>query len=93
MEVHLNPEQEAFIQKAIEAGRINDPGEAVQHALALWEERERRRTEILAALDLAEASLARGEGIEITPESMQELSQRIAHRGRERLAAEKGRSI
>lgn len=35
---------------------------------ALWEERERTRAEILAAVDDVEASLARGEGLAITQE-------------------------
>jgi len=34
--------------------------------MSLWEERERRRFEILASVDQAEASLARGEGRRIT---------------------------
>lgn len=62
--------------------------EAVQEALALWEERERARAEILAAVDEAEASLARGEGRVITQESMRELAEQVKQRGRARLAAE-----
>jgi len=60
----------------------------VQEALSLWEERERRRLEILAAVDEAEASLARGEGHVITQESMRELAEEVKRRGRARLAAE-----
>ena len=55
----------------------------------MWEERERRRVEILAALDDADASLARGEGREITEESMKALAEEIKQRGRRRLAAER----
>ena len=55
---------------------------------ALWEERERKRAEILAAVDAAEASLARGEGRVLTKESAQELADKIKQRGRARLAAE-----
>ena len=62
MEVHLSSEQEAFIRQAIDAGRIHSDEEAVREAMLLWEERERRRLEILAAVEQAEASLARGEG-------------------------------
>ncbi len=61
MEVQLTPEQKAFIRQAIESGRLQREEDAVQEALSLWEERERRRLEILAAVDKAEASLARGE--------------------------------
>jgi hypothetical protein len=56
--------------------------------LALWEERERKRAEILAAVDVAEASLARGEGRILTQESTQELADKVKQRGRARLAAE-----
>jgi Arc/MetJ-type ribon-helix-helix transcriptional regulator len=88
MEIHPTPDQEAFIPEAVETGRIASPEDAVRQGLALWEERERRRPEILAAADAAEASVARGEGIEITRESMRKLAQDVKRRGRERLAAE-----
>jgi hypothetical protein len=46
----------------------------VQDALALWIERERRRDELLAPIDEAEASLARGEGIVLPKESVQDFA-------------------
>jgi Arc/MetJ-type ribon-helix-helix transcriptional regulator len=88
MNVHFTPDQEAFIRHAIEAGRLHRAEDAVEQALSLWEERERRRVEILAAVDQAEASLARGEGRIITQQSMQELAADVKRRGRARLAAE-----
>lgn len=88
MEVNLTSDQQAFVQQAIASGRLHREEEAVEEALALWEERERKRIEFLASLDEAEASLARGEGIEITPESMRALIAEIKERGRQRLAAE-----
>jgi len=89
MEVRLTPDQEAFIQRAIETGRFTRVEDAVREALSLWEERERRRAEILAAVDMAEASLARGEGRSITEQSMWELAGEVKKRGRARLAAER----
>jgi len=62
MEVQLTPDQDAFIRQAIETGRLHRKEDAVQEAMSLWDERERRRLEILVAVDQAEASLARGEG-------------------------------
>jgi Arc/MetJ-type ribon-helix-helix transcriptional regulator len=62
MEVHLTPDQKAFVRQAIESGRLHREEDAVQEALSLWEERERSRAEILTAVDVAEASIARGEG-------------------------------
>lgn len=88
MEIHLTPDQEAFIRHAIEAGRLHRAEDAVQEGLSLWEERERRRAAILAAVDSAEASLARGEGRPITQESMGKLADEVKQRGRARLRAE-----
>lgn len=88
MEVHLTPDQQAFVRKAIQSGRLHREEEAIEEALALWEERERKRIEFFASLDEAEASLARGEGVEITPESMRALAEDTKKRGRERLAAQ-----
>ena len=92
MNVELTPDQRAFVQRAIESGRFSREEEAVQEALALWEERERKRLELLAMLDEADASLARGEGREITDESMKALAEEIKQRGRRRLAAERAKS-
>lgn len=91
MEVHLTPDQEAFVRQAIESGRIHRAEDAVEEALSLWEERERKRAEFLATLDEAQASVARGEGRVITQESMRELAEEVKERGRTRLAAEQSR--
>ena len=89
MEVQLTPDQEAFICQAIETGRLHRKEEAVQEAMSLWEERERRRLEILTAVDQAEASLARGEGRRITTrEEVTQLATDIKRRGMARLATE-----
>ena len=90
MEVQLTADQEAFVRQAIEAGRLQRKEEAVQEAMALWEERERRRMEILAAVDRAEAALARGEGRTIaTHGDVTQLAADIKRRGTARLAAER----
>jgi Arc/MetJ-type ribon-helix-helix transcriptional regulator len=89
MEVRLTLDQEAFVRQGIESGRFHTEVDAVTEALALWEERERSRAEILAAVDTAEASLDRGEGIEITEQSMHELAERVKRRERARLEVER----
>jgi len=86
MKVQLTPDQKAFVRQAIESGRLRREEDAVKEALLLWEERE--RAEILAAVEEAETSLARGEGRIITQESMHELAEDVKRRGRTRLAAE-----
>jgi hypothetical protein len=47
-----------------------------------------RRVEFQSTLDEARDSLARGEGREITQESMQQLSAEVRERGRARLLAD-----
>lgn len=88
MEVHLTDDQKALVRQAIESGRYSREEDALQDALSLWEERERERAEILAAVDMAEASIARGEGRIITQQSMRELADEVKQRGRARLASE-----
>ena len=93
MEVRLTPDQEAFIRQGIASGRFQSESDAVAEALSLWEERERTRAEILAAVDAAEASLARGEGRVIaTEQDVQDLADAVKRRGRARLQAEQARS-
>jgi len=90
MTVLLTEDQRALVQDAIAAGRLSNEEEAVRAAMLLWEERERRRAEILAALDAAESSLARGEGRTIAdPGGFAQLSADIKRRGRERLDGER----
>ena len=86
MEVHLTPDQQAFVRQAVESGRLRRAEDAIREALSLWEERERARAEILTAVDAAEASLARGDGRTITQESMRQLAEEVKQRGRKRLA-------
>jgi putative addiction module CopG family antidote len=86
MEVHLTPDQQAFVRQAVESGRLRRAEDAIQEALSLWEDRERARAEILTAVDAAEASLARGDGRTITQESMRQLAEEVKQRGRKRLA-------
>jgi putative addiction module CopG family antidote len=92
MEVRLTPDQEAFVRQVIESGRLHRPEEAVAEALSLWEERERTRAEILAAVNAAEASLARGEGrVFRTEQDLRDLANEVKQRGQARLAAERCR--
>jgi putative addiction module CopG family antidote len=92
MEVELTEDQKAFVQQGVESGRYRSAEDAVRNALALWEERERRRMEILFAVELAEAEIARGEGRVISSEEESaQLAEEIKQRGLRRLAAESGK--
>lgn len=88
MEIILTAEQQAFVDLAVADGRLRSREEAVAEALALWEERERGRLSFLATLADARASLARGEGREVTEEGLKDLATSVKERGRARLAAE-----
>ena len=92
MEVQLTPDQKAFAQHAIESGRLQREEDAVKEALSLWEERERLRLEVLARVDQADASLARGKGRTVTtPEQAKQLIEDVQRRGSAALAADSDR--
>ncbi|MGB8885168.1 MAG: hypothetical protein WCC87_00500 [Candidatus Korobacteraceae bacterium] len=89
MEVHLTEDQRAFIREALETGRLHREEDAVREAMSLWEERERRRLEILASVDKAEASLAQSTGRKVTSrEETTQLGDDVKRRGLARLSAE-----
>ncbi len=92
MRIELTLDQKAFARQAVEHGRLSREEDAVLEALQLWEERERSRAQILAAVDRAEASLARGEGRIITEDSMRDLAAKVNQHGRERLAASQAKA-
>lgn len=88
MEVLLTEDQKAFVRQGMESGRYRREEEVLAEALALWEERERTRAEILFGIEVAEISLADGAGRVITQSSMRELAEQVKLRGRSRLASE-----
>ena len=88
MNVQFTPDQKALIREAIENGRLAGAEDAVEEAMSLWEERERLRAEIGAAMDIAEASLKGGKGRAITPANMRSLASAVKRRGRACLQSE-----
>ena len=87
MEIQLTDDQKAFVRQAIENGRYSREEDALRDALNLWESHERRRAEILAAVDQAEAALERGEGQRVTTrQEASQLAADIERRGLARLA-------
>ena len=82
MEVELTADQEAFIKQAIESGRLRSREDAIREALLLWEERERSRTELLAALDEAEADLEGGRYDDYTDETLPALADELKREAR-----------
>lgn len=92
VEVTLSSDQKAFASAAIAEGRLRSEAEVVAEALAIWEDRQRQRIAFLATLTDARASLARGEGSDLTEESLQQLTSSVKERGRTRLAAQLART-
>jgi putative addiction module CopG family antidote len=62
MDVRLSPDQEEFIRQAVEKGRYGKAEDVVREALTMLEERERKRAEILDAMDFTEISISRAAG-------------------------------
>ncbi len=87
MEVHLSADQQAFVRQVVSSGRLQGEQEAVQEAFALWEERERRRMEILAGLDAAELDIALGRYSDYTDETLPQLATELKQEARARQAA------
>ncbi len=86
MDITLTPEQSDIVRQAVESGRVHDSRQAVEQAIALWVERERRRAELVTSLEAAEASLSRGEGIVITRDSMEAMVRDVIDRCARRLS-------
>ena len=83
MEVHLTPDQEAFVRQAIASGRYQTPEDAVREAMARWEDAERARAELLAAVDEAEADLRSGRYKSYTDETSSLLVDELKREARE----------
>jgi Arc/MetJ-type ribon-helix-helix transcriptional regulator len=84
MEVHFTPDQEALILRAIASGRYQTAEDAVQDAMARWEEGERVRIEVLASLDEAEADLETGRYTDYTDETLPTLADELKREARQR---------
>ncbi|MGA3328141.1 MAG: type II toxin-antitoxin system ParD family antitoxin [Terriglobia bacterium] len=85
MEVQLTPDQEAFIRNAVASGRYPSPEAAVREAMARWEEGERARLEVLAALDEAEADLEAARYTDFTDVTLPQLASELKREARELL--------
>jgi putative addiction module CopG family antidote len=89
MEVRVSPEQEEFVQQAIESGRYREAEDVVREALEMWHDRERKRADIMAVFDFAEASVSQVAKRNVTKDPAKELSRKGKRRGRKRVAREK----
>ena len=72
----------AWPTRAITSSPCASEEDAVQEALLLWEERERARVELLAALDEAEADLEAGRFCDYTGETLPRLGDELKREAR-----------
>ena len=82
MEVELTPDQQAFVQLAIRNGRYRSAEDAVREAMLYWEERERARAELTAAIDEADADLDAGRFRDYTDAALSMLAEELKNEGR-----------
>ena len=82
MEVQLTPDQEEFIRKGMDEGRYKSADEAVQEAMAIWEDAQRSRLELLAALAEGDADIEAGRYREYDANSSPSLAEELKREGR-----------
>ena len=81
----LDPQLEAMLQEKVDAGLYSDTDEALEAAVRLLDERDRRRQWLRAELAIAEEQIERGELIDYTPELLEQItreSEDSARRGK-----------
>jgi antitoxin ParD1/3/4 len=72
MNVTLTPELVTMIREKVESGLYNNSSEVVREALRLME-RQDREERLRAALTVGMAEIDRGEGVEYTPQLLEEI--------------------
>jgi putative addiction module CopG family antidote len=82
MQFEPTPDQQAFIHRAIASGRYRSAEEALRDAMARWEEDERKRVELLAAFDDAEADILAREYIDYTNDTLPQLGDELKREAR-----------
>jgi antitoxin ParD1/3/4 len=82
MSVTLTPRIEDMVRNQIETGRYHTTDEVLEEALRLLEARDRRVQQLRDSVLEGFAAIERGEGIELTPELMDELGHRAEERAR-----------
>ena len=76
------PDQQAFIHQAIASGRYRNAEDAIREAMARWQEDERLRFELLAALDDAEADLLAGQYADYSDKTLRRLAEELKREAR-----------
>ena len=90
MEVHLSPEQQAFIEQNVRAGRFASNDEALREAVDLLQERESEIDSLRAAVDESDDDLTHGRYSEYSDQTLPQLLEELKREGRACRDAEAG---
>ena len=82
MEVHLTPQQVAFIERNVRSGRFASNDDAVRAAVELLTQHESRMEELRAAVDESDDDIANGRYTEYTDETLPQLVEQLKREGR-----------
>lgn len=82
MSITLTPQVEERIRQKVASGPYNSGAEVVEEALRLLESRDLRIQQLRESVAEGLAAIARGEGIELTAESIEERLRRSDERAR-----------
>jgi len=78
MNISLTPRLEAMIREKVESGLYNNSSEVVREALRLMEQEDAlKRERLRAAIAVGMDEIARGEGVEYSPELMAEVDREV----------------
>ena len=81
MHIEFSPEQSSFVELAIQEGRLRNPEDAMQQALALWVKRERGRLELLAEIEVGDNSPREFDAVLDSEEGIEEFFAGVEQRG------------
>jgi antitoxin ParD1/3/4 len=83
MAIQIPSDVEATIRAKVESGQYQDETDVLRTAMRLLEARDERISDVRALIAVGLESLGRGEGVELTPELMNEIDREademIAH--------------
>ena len=83
MAIQIPSDVEATIRAKVESGQYQDETDVLRTAMRLLEARDERISDVRALIAVGLESLGRGEGVEFTPELMDEIDREademIAH--------------
>lgn len=82
MEVHLTPQQEAFIEQGVREGRFGSAEDALRQALNLLEQQEAMLQELRDAVDEADQNFVSGRYTEYTDETLPQLLDELKREAR-----------